>query len=425
MNLPLPPSPEASRGNPPRPKANDAGATRGLAGSDAAKGTGEVSPTMKRRHFVGLAGGALVVAGSAAYLLGDRKNLVRADFPPATDARPLEPDEARILFLASLAPSGHNTQPWFVHRLEPYRWIVGNDRRRWLPAVDPQQRETILSLGAFLENLEQAAISLGYACRWTLLAATNQDARVMEVALARSGAPKGPDVERLKSRRTLRRGFRRDDLSSRDVARLIGPDPEFIHYLPANRPAGVFVATQTIEANRRQAARAPAREELADWIRWSGADARQHRDGLTTGGMEIDGVAGWVVRNFYGRASALKADFGKRSLAQVREQVSASAGWILITSADSSVAALLATGRRMQRLFLQVRERSIGLHPMTQILEEDATRQALPSAVGLGTDIQFILRVGYVADYPPPVSLRRPVAWLLRDPPTGEPSKPS
>jgi nitroreductase len=369
---------------------------------------------MNRRHFVRLAGGAFAVTAGAGFWLSDRRNLLRADVPPAEATPALQPDEARILWLASLAPSGHNTQPWFVRRLEPYHWIVGNDRRKWLPAVDPQQRESILSLGAFLQNLETAANSLGYACEWTLLAATNQDERVMEVKLARAGSQNTATIERLTSRRTMRRGFRRDELSQRDAAHLIGQEPEFVHYLPANGPAAAFVNAQTIEANRLQAARDPAQEELADWIRFSSADARKFRDGLTTGGMEIDGVAGWVVRNFYDRVSVLKKDFRVRGLAQVREQVSASAGWILITSPEGSVAALLETGRRMQRLFLKVRERGIGLHPMTQILEEPSTRLALPAAVGLGANLQFILRVGYVAAYPPPVSLRRPVAWFLR-----------
>jgi hypothetical protein len=72
----------------------------------------------------------------------------------------------------------------------------------------------------------------------------------------------------------------------------------------------------------------------------------------------------------------------------------------------------------MQRLFLNVRERNIALHPMTQILEEASTRQTLYQSIGISGNIQFILRTGYVKDYPPPVSLRRPVDWFLRKLPT-------
>ncbi len=145
---------------------------------------------MNRKQFIGIAGGATIAVGAASYLSSDKRNLVRADLKPSDDlTKPtLKPDEKEILFLASLAPSGHNTQPWFVQYLEPYHWIIGNDRSKWLPAVDPDQRETILSLGAFIQNLEYAAGDFGYVCDWKLLATTNQDERVMEVKLIKEAS---------------------------------------------------------------------------------------------------------------------------------------------------------------------------------------------------------------------------------------------
>ena len=130
--------------------------------------------------------------------------------------------------------------------------------------------------------------------------------------------------------------------------------------------------------------------------------------------MEIEGFSGWVVRNFYGKENVMKPDFRERGIEQIKQEVSESAGWILITSKDHSVATLLETGRRMQRLFLKVREKSIAIHPMTQILEESSTQKQLNSAIGINEPIQFILRTGYVKNYPPPVSLRRPVEEFIR-----------
>jgi hypothetical protein len=130
--------------------------------------------------------------------------------------------------------------------------------------------------------------------------------------------------------------------------------------------------------------------------------------------MEIEGFSGWVVRNFYGKENVMKSDFRERSIDQIKQEVSESAGWILITSKDNSVAALLETGRRMQRLFLNVREKSIAIHPMTQILEELSTQKQVNSVLGISDPIQFILRTSYVKSYPPPVSLRRPVKGLIR-----------
>ncbi len=360
-------------------------------------------------------GGAIPIAGAATYLLSDRSNLSRGNISPAdNDSTTLNQDEKQILYLASLAPSGHNTQPWFVQYLEPYRWIIGNDRSRWLPAVDPTQRETMLSLGAFLQNLEYAAGSLGYICRWTVLASTNQDERVMEVRLVKGAAKNPLDTGAIQNRRTVRSHFSGDALKREDVAHLIGAEPEFIHYLPVAGKECRFINEQTIEANRLQSYRDPAQRELADWIRFSSKDAARYRDGLTTAGMEIEGISGWFVRNFYGKRDVMKTNFRERGIDQVVEEVSMSAGWFVVASEDASVAALLETGRRMQRLFLKVQERGIALHPMTQILEEPSTLQTLNQSIGMSKNIQFLLRVGYVKMYPPPVSLRRPVGWFVR-----------
>ena len=214
---------------------------------------------------------------------GDRNNLVRADLKQAEDNNnTLKPDEKEILFLASLAPSGHNTQPWFVRYLEPYHWTIGNDRTKWLPAVDPTQRETILSIGAFVQNLEYAAGSFGYGCDLKLLATTNQDELVMEVNLSKKASTNNFDIIKITNRRTVRSNFLRDLLKLEDLTYLIDSEPEFIHYLPNTSKESKFIDEQTIAANRLQSYRDPAQQELANWIRFSSKDAERYRDGLTT-----------------------------------------------------------------------------------------------------------------------------------------------
>lgn len=370
---------------------------------------------MNRRKFIGIAGGAVVATGATGYLLSDKSNLKRSDLSaPGAGAVKLMPEEQEILFLASLAPSGHNTQPWFIQYLEPFRWIIGNDKSKWLPAVDPTQRETVLSIGAFLQNLEYAAASLGYDVSGIVLAATNQDERVAEVKLTSIGTRNNAETDRMTKRRTMRSPFQTTALRAEDVTFISDSDSANIRYLPVGGKEHGYLNEQTIEANRIQTYRDPAQQELADWIRFSSKSASQHRDGLTTASMEIEGLPGWIVRNFYGPKNVMGSSFREQGLDKIRAAVAGSAGWILVTSPDESVISLLVTGRRMQRLFLKVRERNIALQPMTQILEEPATRAELNRSVGIGESIQFILRVGYVNNYSPPVSLRRPVEWFVR-----------
>jgi nitroreductase len=368
---------------------------------------------MNRRKFLGLGASALALGAGAGYLLSDRRNFVRSDADPNEPSAALQPDEKAILSLASLAPSGHNTQPWFVQYLEPFHWLIGNDRSRWLPAVDPKQRETILSIGAFVQTLEFAAASLGYSCSWELLARSNQDESVLRVRLKQDGSSGAFDAAKIGRRRTVRAPFETDVLKKQDVDELTDSG-NFIHYLPATSKEAQYLNEQTIEANRAQAYRDEAQEELANWIRFSSKDAAQHRDGLTTASMEIEGIAAWYVRNFYNKESVMTADFRDRGVDNVIRGVAGSAGWLLITSRNDATETLLETGRRMQRLFLKVREKSIGIQPMTQILEESATKQELNSAIGISEPVQFILRTGYIKDYPEPVSLRRPVDAFVR-----------
>ena len=369
---------------------------------------------MKRRKFLTIAGSSIVIAGVTYYLLSDKSNFVRADTKQDGKATiSLKPEETEILFLASLAPSGHNTQPWFVKHLEPFKWIVCNDKSRWLDAVDPTQRETVLSIGAFLQNLEYAANSLGYQCAFTTLAIQNQDENMVEVRLDKKSGVEKYNVERIKHRRTVRSNYLNEILNKEDVSYLIKNETDSIHYIPNSSKEHQWLNEQTIEANRVQAYRDAAQNELANWIRFSSKDAEKHNDGLTLAGMEIDGIPGWYLRNFYNKADVLKKNFREQSIDKVVKQVSHSAGWILITSKGDSVTALLETGKRMQRLFLKVREKGIAIHPMTQVIEETSTTQLLNNAVGLNDPVQFILRTGYLKDYPEPVTLRRSVARFV------------
>ena len=329
-------------------------------------------------------------------------------------SEPLGQDKLEILRLASLAPNGHNTQPWTVTIVEPNRWIIGTDAARWLPAVDPENREMLLSIGAFLENLVLAAESVGYTAGITIVANTPKDKNIMEITLAKS-TPKRLPLERITTRRTIKNNFLAKEISSEDIAFMSdgNPDQRF-HYFPATSQQGKYLAEGTLEANRIQAEREPAQEELADWIRWSNNEVKKHKDGLTPASMEITGFAGWYVRTFYNRNDVLSKSFKEATIKQVTKQVNTCSGWIVITSEDSSIPTLLETGRVFQRMFLKVRERMIAIHPMTQMLEEAPFQSQIAQELGLNDTPQFILRTGYLTSYPEPVSLRRPVAWFTQ-----------
>jgi len=370
---------------------------------------------MNRRKFIGIAGTSLAAAAGVSYLVAETHNVTRTDIGSQLSVGSrLHNDENAILYYASLAPSGHNTQPWFVKHIERFHWLICNDKSRWLPAVDPTQRETVLSIGAFLQNLEYAAGHYGYSCQFDIVGKSNQDENMVDVKLVKMPAATDYDVNNISSRRTLRSGFLSNIITKATINYLAGDDGNYLHYFPSGSRETSWINDQTVEANIKQAARDEAQAELSQWIRFSGKDAKKHCDGLTTASMEIEGIPAFFVRNFYGKKDVMKQAFRDKTLDQVRDQVAHSAGWIVITSSNNSVAMLIETGMRLQRLLLKVRTQGIAIHPMTQILEETGTQTAVNTSTGITDPIQFLLRTGYVTDYPGAVSLRRSVDLFIR-----------
>jgi hypothetical protein len=154
----------------------------------------------------------------------------------------------------------------------------------------------------------------------------------MEVKMSKNASTNNFDITKITSRRTVRSNFLSDVLKKEDIKYLIDSDSKFIHYLPNTSKESKFIDEQTIAVNRLQSYRNPAQQELANWIRFSSNDADKYRDGLTTASMEIEGIPGWVVRNFYSQDNVMKKYFRELGIEKVKQQVSELAGWILITS---------------------------------------------------------------------------------------------
>jgi hypothetical protein len=363
-----------------------------------------------RKQFLamtGLSAAALMGLSFSACSGVKRKDL--ADVLAEEGRKTLSERDREMLRLSSLAPSGHNAQPWTV-RVRKDRWIIGSDESRWLPAVDPDNRELLLSIGAFIENLTIAAASMGLCAVTEITAASGRDRQLAAISFSKD-TELAADAAPLVSRRIVRKGHRGKEISPADVRLLEKTCPGLV-FVPRESAKGRYLAEATIEANRVQTWRDDAQQELARWIRFSRSSAEKFRNGLTPESMEITGFAGLVVRSFFDEKSVMGKSFREQGLAIVREQVAAHGGWLVLTGSGVSPAKLIDAGRRFERLALCVRSRSIALHPMTQILEEKPFCGEVQRELGLHDDIQFILRSGYLDAYPDPVSLRMPVEWF-------------
>lgn len=323
----------------------------------------------------------------------------------------LAPHAKAILYHASLAPSGHNSQPWRVCIQSPYRWIIEADSNRQLPSVDPENRELLLSLGAFAENLSIASRTLGLRADVTAIARTRNDREVLSVELHPDTKVDYP-LERLNGRRTVRQGQLSRGISPDDLKALSKAADGHLHYFPRESQHGSCLREATVEAFRTQSQRKGAQEEFVRWLRLDNRAARRFRDGITTESLEIDDFSGWVVRTFLTPDDFLKPSLRQQGIDATAEQVQQGGGWLILSSPGQGIPDLIESGRRFERLALAAHERGIGLHPMTQILEEECGQSLLAQYHVNNVNPQFIVRVGYLKKMPPATSLRRPVEWF-------------
>ncbi|MBU0972613.1 MAG: twin-arginine translocation signal domain-containing protein [Proteobacteria bacterium] len=375
---------------------------------------------MNRRHFLkkGMATAGLLL-GPGLLLPSCSRNL-RSELTgasPFPGNSTLSPNAWHILHHASLAPSGHNTQPWVVEIVNDTEWIIGSDAKRWLRVVDNTNREVLLSLGAFIENLVQAAAAKGFHAQVDVIAGGRFDTRIARVNLIPM-APVDIPLIRLVSRRTVKTNLLAKELKSADVTAFYRATKGNLHYFPRGTHHCDLMAKEAIDNFKLQFDNQKAMEEAAIWTRLSDREARKFRDGLTTDGMEINGLAGWVVRHFMDKKDVMGKTFREKGIEKIMKQAGEGAGWLVITSDGNSVKDLIECGRRFQRMALLAREKMIAIHPMTQALEEKHGQKNIRENHGPGMMPQFILRVGYLEQYPEPVSLRRPVDWFLARPGT-------
>lgn len=372
---------------------------------------------INRRKFIkqSIALGATAL-GTGSLLNACSPSITRQDLMqqstthPATDI--LKEEHISILHHASLAPSGHNSQPWIVRIVSPHEWIIEADPNRRLPSVDPQNREAMLSLGAFTENLVLTAGAIGIRAKATVVAQNAFDREIVIIKL--SAEPSRPyPLERITQRMTVKSGYLDREISSQDIKTLAKPFDGRLIYFPNGTPHAACIREGAIEQFRKQTYRKDAQTETIKWFRLSNKDAERHRDGLTVQGMEIKGFKGWYVSHFVDPGDFLKPSFLEQSVDHTAKLARQGGGWLVITSQGNTVADLLDTGRKFQRIALVARENRIAIHPMTQFLEEKEGLDQITAHHHADLHPQFILRVGYLNTYPKPVSLRRPVSWFV------------
>ena len=364
---------------------------------------------MNRRNFLYSLGFCLSALAGGISIFPPPATLKRVPLS-TSDTNRLPAELAQLLYLATLAPSSHNTQPWQIELASPQRWLLSLNSARCLPVVDPQHREMILSLGTFLENLHQASAASSWEMTYHVLQ-PDPLAPLIEIVLQPKPAPRDNNIIiQMESRRTLRRSLLTTTLKKEDVELLVAADP-LLAYYSQDSSEGKLLSTLTQQSNLRQLASRPIQEELVQWIRLTTAEILAEENGITPASMEMNLFLRWYAEYRLTKKDLLSDFSMKESLRLTEQQLTEGSGWIICMSPNTEVASLLSAGRRFEALWLRATAKKIAVHPMSQALEDPLCQEELTHTLGKAP-LQFIARIGYCSDHPAPVSPRMSLTKL-------------
>lgn len=289
----------------------------------------------------------------------------------------------RLVELACLAPSVHNTQPW-LWRYDGRRLVLEADPDRRLPAEDPRGRNLTMSCGAALHHLEFGARALGWDTTSLLL--PDGDPRILaEVLVTRSSqrSVAREDLNLLRARCTDRRRFTAWPV----------PDDQLAELCRLAEPWGVRTEVVTSDRSRIRLELLANRaltfleidgRRMLEQERWVD---RQGSDGIPLDLLPADPDP-----------LQARSRFRPGLLEDTRMVIHGGDRVIALGGVTDDVGGWLRSGQAMSAVWLEATRSGMSLVPMSQPVEVESVRHEIARTVLHDVpEPHILLRVGWQA----------------------------
>jgi nitroreductase len=315
----------------------------------------------------------------------------------------------KIIELASMAPSGHNTQPW-IFQLQGHYIRLVPDFSRKLSIADPDNHSLFISLGCALENLVIAAAEFGY----------NNN-----IMYDFSGTHPSVLIH-LYEDEEVRKDKLFTAIERRHVSRVpyfdIGISYEVLHHLQAAASAsGIKTVFITDEVRKKNVGRLTARackqqfqnpafkKELLEWVRFNNQQAARTNDGIRSASLGSPSVAPSIGRFFFQNFTSPHSEASKAA-----DLIDESAAIVVFATSEHHPEGWMKLGRSFERFALTTTHLGIRHAHLNMACEEEEIRRELKSYLQLDEEPLLLIRIGY-ADEEPPVSYRRPIKEIITE----------
>ena len=368
-----------------------------------------------RRRFMKIVGSsALIIAGGAGgFALTRTPTDAIAPWARAGGADYTDP-RVRALSYAILSPNPHNRQPWQVDLRQADTAILTCDLDRLLPHTDPFERQILIGLGCFLDMLRMAAAEDGRSVEIEPFPDGAPDLHLDTRAIARIrfGAPGSATPDPLFAQVLNRHSLKEAYDTSRSVA--VSTLEEIASVVPASIKVGFSADAATRDELRELTWQAHLMEvttdrtnmESVNLMRIGKAEINANPDGIDIGGtafLDALALAGVLTREQL--ANPNSAGF-KQGLDIYHAMMLTAMAHLWLYTEGNSRFDQLNTGAAWLRVNMKATELGIGIHPISQSLQEyeemaplyEEVHQKLVGTSGQddsGARIQMLGRVGY------------------------------
>lgn len=354
-------------------------------------------------------GGALSLAGVGATLRGLRQMGTMEDYNASVArtraALSNTPEIVDFLRYTTLAPSGHNTQPWRF-RIGDGRIDILPDLSRRTQVVDPDDHHLFVSLGCAAENLSLAASAHGRPGELHF-----EPAKDGSIVFDFSAGTKVDSAlaDAIPKRQSTRAEYDGRAVSVADLQMLANaaaiPGVDLI--LITDRRQMDRVRDLIVTGNSDQLADAAFVRELKSWLRFSPREAIVTGDGLFSASSGNPALPAWLGPSLFDRF--FKADAENKKYAR---QMASSAGVAVFVAQREDHEHWVLAGRACQRFALQATALGLKHAFMNQPVEVARLRPELASLIGLpGRRPDLVMRFGHGPTLP--FSARRPVRAVV------------
>jgi len=304
-------------------------------------------------------------------------------------------DMKEIIKYGTYAPSSHNAQMWSVK-------IIGNNKikifpnyKRVLSYVDPKNRETWISIGAFVENCVLSAQDLGYKTSVKI----NNNEITIDLTKDKKIIPSKKNINNILKRLTIRTPYLDEEIDKNIIDEITNIS-EKVFYYSKKSLQGKAIIDNSIKAYTLQMQDTSKLKELSEWMTFSYKEEKERKDGLTPRMLGMNGFQHFLFNTFMSKKSVTGKTFIKGSIKGAKKQLNSCSGFLIILSNSFSVSDLVQSGRDLENVWLKCVENKIAVHPMSQVLEEKQYYDILKKELNIKGEIQMVLRIGKVKKYP-------------------------